>query len=48
MFNLNLHRGKMHQVSDGLKKRQLIEMIENDNHPNCGREFVTLIKQSAA
>ena len=46
MFNLNLHRKKMHQATDNFNKQNLIELIENGQHPFCGNDFIILMNQS--
>ena len=44
-FNLNLHRAKMHQATDHISRLQLIEMIKEGKHPNCGTEFLELLRK---
>ena len=40
VFNLNLHRRKMHQATDHISRLQLINMIKEGKHPNCGSEVL--------
>ena len=44
--NLNLHRRKMHLITEKLTKMKLTEMINNGDHPFCDSSFLTLIKES--
>ena len=47
VYNLNVHRKKMHQATDYMSRVKLIELIENGNHPFCESEFIMLLKNSA-
>ena len=44
-FNLNLHRSKMHQATDKITRLKLIEMINNGQHPYCGKEYLLLLQK---
>ena len=45
MFNLNLHRTKMHNIEERLNKAMLVKLIESGQHPYCDKDTLDKIKQ---